>query len=390
MKALEKRQTGTWLAAAIADPYRKLASIALAIVLWFLLNHQIEGTKELEMRLVVVDPQRTTRPNVHQVSVELPLDLVVGRRFFAADKVIETVKVMLRGPRGRIDMIDKGRDSIDLQVKGLLANNRTNPEDATSTEFVEFTVADIQRTLDLTDIEIELTPDRIRLEVENIRSHPVELSPAVVDLHVDDQDLGKRLRLDTATFSHLRAHILGPASSIEVFKSRPPGTKPLQAWIKGAASERQITAILELAAEHRALGLRLEETPSMTIPMLPYTEMFELEVPLRVDDLALPAALQGHYRPDPDLRTKVVRIRAGGRLLALLTFLRDDPNKLKAWAIENLRLNIWIAPIEPESTPPADFLCAAVLVLQGELRPSVERNECELAQTELFRLRRIP
>jgi hypothetical protein len=388
MRSIEKRQTRRWLA-AFHDPYRKLAAIVLAIGLWFLINLQIEDSKTLTMRLVVVDQQRTTRPNTHQVSVELPLGLIVGRKFLDGDTVIETVKVELSGPRGRIETIDK--EPIDLQVRGLLTNERTK-SDAASQGFVEFTKADIQRTLQLSkDIRIELSPARIRLQVESIKNYPLELSPSVIDLHVDDPDLAKRLRLDTATFSHQTAVILGPASELEKI-NRSPGAKLLHAWLKGAASERQITTVVDLAAEHKDLGLRLEETPSMTIPLLPYTEMFELEVPILIDDLALPVALQGKYRPDPEARTKTVRVKAGGRLLAYLTSLRDGPdkNQLRAWALANLRLNLWVAPLEPDAPPPADFLCSAVLTLQGPLRSGVERNECELGQTELFRLRRIP
>ena len=130
----------------------------------------------------------------------------------------------------------------------------------------------------------------------------------------------------------------------------------------------------------------------MTIPMRPYTETFELEVPIYVDDLALPTPLQGQYRPEPEMRTRTVRIRAGGRLLSHLTSLRDqtDKSQLRAWALANLRLYLWVEPREDDAPPPAEFLCSAVLVLQGSLRPSVERNECELAQTELFQLRRKP
>ena len=391
MKTLEKRQARSWLGALFADPYRKLAAVVLAIGLWLMLNLQVEDEKVLVMRLAVVDPQRKTSPLAHQISVELPTDQVVGRRFFRADTVIDTATVVLRGSRGKIDTIDAF--PIDLQVKGLLTGDRGDTASTTTVGFVEFTVADIEQTEALRDITIELQPSRIRLEVENIQSQPIDLSAAVVELHVDDPDgFGKRLRLDTATYSPQRVHVLGLASSIEKFNLRAPGTKPLLARLKSAVNERQITTILELNAAPE-LGLRLKETtPSMTIQVLPFTEMFELEVQLDVDDLALPVELQGRYLIDPETRTKVVRIRAGGQLRTHLTFLREnaDQNKLRAWALENLRLNVWIPAMQPGAAAPDDIQCEAMLVLQGALRASVDRTECELAQTELFRLRKTP
>jgi len=386
MKTLEKRKARKLLGAAFSDPYRILASIALAIGLWFVLNSQVESSVRVTVRLAATSPQRTTAPLTNQLSIELPTEQVVGRRFFDGDNVIETITIQLNGPRHLIDTIEKdNRDNrVDLQVKRWLRADWTNRKDC------EFTAADIERNKALEGVRIEMDPRLIRLEVEKITDLPLELSTSLVDLQVDDpESLGKRLRLDTATFSPARAVILGPASSITTFQSRAPGNRPLKARLKGGGSERQITTILELTAAPE-LGLRLAETPSMTIQVLPVTEVFELEVPLDVDDLALPADLQGDYQPDPATRTKVVRIRAGGKFRARLTSLREhnDKSQLGDFALAYLRLTVWIPPPEAGSLPPPEIAREAILVLVGPERFSVDRNECELDQPETITLRK--
>jgi hypothetical protein len=202
-----------------------------------------------------------------------------------------------------------------------------------------------------------------------------------------DEELAARLRRETAEFSPDVVRVLGPASSLDQLRTRIG--KPLRARLRSSGNERQLTAILELAADPE-LGLRLATTPSMTVQVQPILRVFELELPLDVDDLALPAAMRGQFHPDA--KTRMVRIKAGGELRARLVALGEDADRkrLHDWAAAHLRLSIWIPPLEPGAAYGPEIVREARLVLRGPLQTTADRNDFALAETVSVTLRRTP
>jgi len=231
-----------------------------------------------------------------------------------------------------------------------------------------------------------MEPERVSLVVEKLVDRPLHLDLEQVDLLVDEQ-LGNRLRRETAVFTPEKPLLLGPASSLAQFPAK--GQKPLLARLRTTANERYLTAILELTAPP-ALGLRIVPTPSLTIQVLPNTRVFEFDVPLRVDDLALPEEMRGLYAPEN--RVQRVRVKAGGQLQSTLVNLSEDADrqKLADWAGAHLRLDVWIPPPGPGGTYGPEIVREARLVLRGPLQASVDRTECELAQPVSVTLRRRP
>ncbi len=375
----ENRRVRGLFAALVADPGRKLLALVLAVMLWFFINSQITREVLKPLSLLTVGTQQAVGSGLNQLAVVLPTDKVIGVRFLDGDRPIDTVTVHLSGPRYLVDTLND--EALSLVI------TRFASIDWTSRTSVEFQASDILRgSRALQDVGLELEPSRVRLEVERIDELPIPLSLDVVDL-VGDQFAG-RLRKDTAEFSPPSARVLGPASSIKQFREQPQRFK---AQLKGAPNERQVTAIVELVAPAN-LGLRLAETPSLSIKVRPEMRVFQLDVPLRIDDQALPRDLWGRYEIADGQLTRPVRVRAGGGLLAELVNVSDDSdkNRLKEWVRAHMRLLVWLPPLEPGAAPPNEPVIEAKLVLRGPVQARVDADEYELDELVSVVLRRKP
>lgn len=382
MKAQPRAVRG-WLAMIAADPWRKLVSIGLGITLWFFLDSQITRSLTVPMPLVAIGRLETAQlPFIRRLAVELPTDRVVGRTFADSshpETAITQVDVTLTGPRYLIDKLEDQR--LDLRV------SRFGDTDWSTRTSVEFTAADIdrgQRLLQDSDIRINLHPSSVRLNVERIDSRSMPLTLEVVEMLQLEPTLQSRLRPDTARFSPPAARILGPASSLAALDQL--GSKPFRARMSNPGSSKETTAVLELAAPAE-LGLRLAETPSLTIGLMAVTRVFEVELPIQVDDAALPANLRGQYLPEKN--TALVRIRAGGALMTNLAF-RESEGKLADFAAEYLRLDVFVERQAPGAILGDELSRVARLALRGALLDTVEAIDYQLDQPLLVRLLKKP
>jgi hypothetical protein len=382
MKQDKRKPRGLWPMIA-ADPLRKLASVALAIGLWFFLNSQITRDLPLRMPLTTVgNLEAAAGPFSRRLAIELPTNRVVGRGFYDANRAatpIEDVVVTLSGPRYLIDNLEGQR--LDLRITKFVG---TDWSERTS---IEFTAADIDRNLRALqdeDVRISIDPPSVRLDVEKIQDRAQTLSLDDVELVQLDPTLEARLRRDTAKFAPDTVRILGPAGSLAAFP--PRGTKPFRARLGNPGNAKEATAILELAAAPE-LGLRLAETPSVSIQLMPVTRIFEVELPIVVDDAALSAELRGTFRPEKE--TALVRIRAGGTLMSQMAF-REAEGKLSEFAAEYLRLDVFLERPTPGAPLGSEFSRVARLSLRGTLQDTVEPTDYKLDQPLLVRLIRKP
>ena len=102
MSARRRRKRRGLLGAIIADPYRKLAAIALAIGLWYYLDNQVHEPREVPVTLTakgVIPPPGGPR---HKLDVQLGTEDYFGERFLAGDEELSTVVLHLRGPKSTV------------------------------------------------------------------------------------------------------------------------------------------------------------------------------------------------------------------------------------------------------------------------------------------------
>ncbi len=372
----DKRRAPGVFAAIVADPVRKLIAIGLGLLLWLFVNSRITNHTQRQVPLVTAGPQVSAGVGSDRLVVVLPTDRVVGKRFLEGEKAIDRVGIRVSGPRHRVAEIEESR--LDLQIIKFL------DLDWGSRTSVEFTAADLRSEKLLQDLHVELVPPRVRLEVELIEEQPFQLSLDLVEL-IEDEQFARRVQVDTAEFAPGKAVVLGRAIDLDRFKKR--AGKPFRATVKSAGNERQVTASLELVGGVDS-GLRFQSVPILTMQLRPLTEPFDMELPIVVDDLALPAELRGKYEPEAKVRT--VRIKVGGNLRSQLVNLREggDQRKLVEWAAANLRLYVHIARPDGGGGLPAEFAREARVLYVGRQHQLVDRNECLLDETVLVKLRR--
>lgn len=368
-------------AALAADPYRKLIAVVLAVGMWFFVNGQITGSTVRTVSLQCVGSVRSGEEEFgSRLAVVLPDDRVVGRRFMNGTEEIQSVKVHLSGPRFSIERLENQKEPLNLEI------TRFGSLDWSTRREIELTAADIRPDIrGLEGLDIELEPSRIRLEVERIESTPLRLSlEDSVLLDVPDDETLSRLRLDTADFQPPEARILGPAPSIA--KIRQPGLKPLRARVRRVTGERTVSATLELAVD-KELGLTLAEAPTVTFQVQPELSVYQFELPVVVDDLALPPNQRGLYQAEHE--TMLVRVSVGGQLRT--TLKAREPAQQQTWAAENMRLLVVMEPLAGGAVydRPEYVFAARLVVLETPLL-TVDHSERALDGGVSVTLRRRP
>jgi hypothetical protein len=368
----DKRRRGLW-GALTADPWRKLLAITLAVMSWFFVDSRINRKISVPLALQFVGSRAATGVPVNRIAVVLPTDRVVGLRFLDGDRVIDTAEVVLSGPRYRVDEVERG--PLDLQITTL---NRVDWNTRTSEVFTAEDVRAGAQAL-LKDLQIELVPQRIRVEVERLESQEVQLSTQLVE--IDERAFEGRLVQDSAEFTPPTATLRGPAIALEEFNKR---SGKLFRTTMTAAGDRQVRGQLDPIQPGQ---VALASPVMLTMTLRPRTELFDnLDVPILVDDRALPPEVRGVYQPDAP--SKKVRIRAGGDLRLELARARDDsPDALREFVNANLRLHVLLLPgqslgnvIEPR----------AMLLLVSKLAANVARDECLLDEVVVVILKRAP
>lgn len=376
----EKRKPRSLLGMLAADPYRKLAAVALAVGLWFYLNSQITKTVPYQMQLATIGTQETgSAPFNRRIAVMLPTDRVVAKQFYDGDKKIEYVTAKFSGQTFRIDALEN--EPLDLRISNFVGMDWSKP-----TSSIELSAADVQRNLrSLQDVEITFDPPRIRLEVERIDPRPERLQLGDVEILGLDPAIEQRLRKDTAKFSPEVVNIVGSASNLAKFPAT--GSSPFRARFSAVGNARgEISTLLELNAPPE-LGLSLQPKPSLTIQLMPVTQFFNLELPVIVDDLSLAPSQRGYQPENP---TETVRVRAGGTLMAQLVSLQSSEETLREWVKNYLRLEVWIEPPTGGASYLPEIQREPRLRLRGQLQATADPGDYALDPVVLIRLHRKP
>ncbi|MBL8734103.1 MAG: hypothetical protein JNN13_17145 [Planctomycetes bacterium] len=376
---VERRRFRGFFANLVDDPYRKLAAVGLGFMLWLFIDRQITSSCERSLPLTVVGLQGASGPVGDRLAVQLPTDRVVELGFFNGEQALENVRATLRGPKYRIDALRE--QQIALTISAFLSR------DWSVNQSVEFTAADLGADQLPRGVTIEFDPPRLRLDVERIGDTTIRLdSLERVDL-VADQG-ADRLILASARFNPEEAVVLGTAKQIQEFKKRTG--KLFRAVAHLQPNAKQVSVRLDLIADAKT-GLRLEQSPLLTIDVRPEMQLFTIEVPMLVDDTALPEELRGRFKLEQ--RSRQVRIQAAGALKSELITRLDSQDKgaIADWAAENLRLLLMVPRPEPGAALGATIDVNARLLIVGKiLRTQVDRSEYQLDEQVVVTLRQTP
>lgn len=352
-----RRKHSRW-AAVVADPYRKLAAIALAVGLWFYLDTQVSQRIDVDFTLQAVNQAARTAPEPEvgkTLQVNLPLGVVSVRGFVnpATERTLPEVKIWFSGPKYVVESL--------LGAQMVLSVGPFQDRKWDEIEVLEFSAADIRRTDRLLQsVTLEMDPPRVRINLERNVTKTFTLKADLVELQFrpgDEERLRQRLRMDRTEFTRDVLTVRGPKSRVDGFPER--GRSPFRALVEPINSERQVAGAIAINSGDAALVLDAQTT--ITIPLIPRHSEFTVELPIRVDDLSLPERLRGRYRPDEP--TKLVKIKASGELESKLLGIGDPEERLR-WARQHLRLAVWIPPRdETDSYPEVDVRDARLELL---------------------------
>ena len=375
----ERRRRGLW-GAIVDDPYRKLAAIGLAVFLWFFIDSRITKTITRTLPLGVAGQREASGEVFDALTVLLPTDLVLGKNFLGPDGGrIEHVDVIISGPRFRIDALENER--LRLFVRKFLGrewgrrggDNVPNPS-----ETIDFTAADIQKDLLTREVHFELVPSRVQLEVQRLDRIGVPLLADIVQVEADA--LGDRVLYETARFSPEEAVILGPAVGMSQLRNRDG--KVFRVTLVPAPNDREASGQIEIIGGHQ-LGISFERAPIMLVQLRPQSEVFTLDVPVAVDDGALPPEARGHFVPDK--ASLLVRVRAAGELRRTLSVMHGEAREVLAnWVKDNLRLCVYV----PRPEPAGGVELEAFLVPVGKRLARCAPGDYELADGVVVKLSR--
>lgn len=381
----DRRGKHRFLQALIADPYRKLASVALAIGLWYFIDTQISQDYPVTAALRHVNqsarsPGVTTPGNTLEVLLPTSKVAVLGFVDPKTQERINEVRLVFSGPKYLIDNLKGGRQLILSAgpFPGRLWQNA---------EVVEFTAASIARTdRVLHELRIAMQPAVVQVLIEPKHNRQFTLSKENVELQFrtaeDAQNLLPRLRWEGAEFHQEQVTVIGPKNRLDRFPA-DPATRPFQALVAPINAERQVSGNVNLNLPADDVDMELDVITTVTIPLLPKQEQYRVEIPIYVDDLSLPQSLQGRYQPSqPSME---VNISVSGQLKTILGNLEDGEPR-KKWARENLRLDVWIQPREKEQDFGAELTVEARLQPVGPLRDQVDPIHYSLAQTAAVKL----
>jgi hypothetical protein len=372
----------TRLGAITADPYRKLASIALAIGLYYFLDKQITKPLDVTLGLRAVGSAAAAAADVanRQDLLVITSDNVTNLGFVdAADEhPLQHVVIHLVGPKFIVQGFERNQPHFVAGPFQKVDWNRVSS--------VEFTAADLRPVDQPQDVAKNMDPPQVRIVVEQNNSTDVAVKLDSCELELprgDEQSIRDRMRPDTARFSRPVVRISGPASSLDRFQRQ--GGKPLVLTLS-IVSGRSLSGKLRLNSDDKLL--RADEMPTLVaLDLLPSHKEFNVELLIKVDDLSLPEAMQGKYQPRE--HSKLVTIKAAGELQSQLAGY-EDAQEAAAWARQYLRLTVWIErPTDAASYTPTLALAARLEVL-GPLAIRLDPSMYGLTDTVTITLERRP
>ena len=290
----------------LSDPWRKLASILLALLLWYYLNSLV--TTPISSRLEV----RLNTPG-DGINVTLPgkdyrlVRIVDGET--NEPLLLDEVVLRLEGPNDKISRLER-QQSWGAQMTMLeVQSNPPQPP------FITFQIDDLQHATEAAEFDpllVSMTPRTVRLELSKNADEDVLLSMDNLDVKFGDSDID-RLDLEDPRF---------PTPSVTVF-----GSENLMRSIAvqrifdvdlrdvSIEDEPTLTVALKLKPTFADQGIELDPEALFVEFKVnpPWSDIYDLEVPVVVDEQMLAEGDRGNFVPES--AAVPVKIRIAGTLL---------------------------------------------------------------------------
>ncbi|GAB4146164.1 MAG: hypothetical protein Fur0037_14190 [Planctomycetota bacterium] len=387
-------QKRSWTRAIFSDPYRKLASIGLAIVFYFYIDKQVNLSHGFDVTLVTVDEASPSaaaknRADILQVVVPTSKVTVLGFRDAGSDTPLTNRRIRLE-VRGRKYAVEAVKRRTQPFVVGPFPS-----VDWDRTTGFDFTAADIAPDNLLQEVAISLDPPRVHIDL--LQNSELPVTPSLDQIAIDWVDRGDearlkdRLRRETAVFSREKIRIRGPTAELQELRSG--GRKPFRAALRARNEDREVEGTVTLNTGPTT-HLSMDEGVTVRIQVRADPQAFTLDIPILVDDRSLPPRLRGRYWPDiepkqgleganparPDLyQSMTVEVNVSGMLLSRLR--QFEKQQLAAWAAEHFRLRFWIPPPTNDEEAPQLPPVEARLEFLGPQASLYDQGDFTLAKT---------
>ena len=326
----ERLSLAAFGAALVGDPWRKIASLALAILLWHYLDAQISDRTMRTLDLVPTheaDKPDTSMKSALFVQFDMKTYGVIGFDDPRGDNLRTAVQLYLEGSKRLIAMLDEN--------PGFLVRIEPTTDGAAIDERnAVFTSQDL-RPIDprFEELKFRMEPPRIRVRLGENITEPILLTPARVDQTTlpNATSFANRIRWEDATFEPASVVLSGPRPLLKPLSSREV---PLLRFGSGPLVPNGGRLRIALQPLPQIEGVRIDAASvTMEVPLRTDPRTFRLQhVPVMLYE---PARLRGRYR----LRNEtvdLVEIEAEGTLEARLSAM--SPDELRDWTRGNALL----------------------------------------------------
>ncbi len=379
-RSLPNRRKRRILAAIVADPYRKLAAIGLATGLWYFLNLQLERTDTLEFQL------ETKGSAPGQIHVDFGNDRIVATGFLAGGEPLpnNAVAIHFTGPSADIEALRRKRPELRVDLEDRVT-------DGLASGFVDFDVDKLILPSAFAGLSMVMEPAVIRVNIDRLDNLEITLDLARhVYLDVDDEEVRRRLRLDSATFSPEKVEVTGPTREMERLQAAiQSGEQPFRVTVAPRQTDKNLSVAVMLRAPWRQLRAG---GSTLTMKVAQKTDSYTMKVPIDIYEQALPQEDQGQYQVKDGETLRQITLEAGGPVLLDLVPIGSRPEgqrqaALDQWAKDNIAL---IVALRPEDIGEGQITREATLVFFSGLGDRVERSDYNVTSGALVTLTRKP
>lgn len=316
------------------DPWRKLASLALALLLWYWLDSR--ATLETTYS-TVVDFNDSSNLTNNVIRVELPTDDYRFKGLVDGDNGAPLVG-------GKAQLTLSGATSVVKAVENqLIYTVRAASKDVVfqgGEYFLTVRLGDLHhQKAEFDGIKNGLSPRTIRVILaKNERINVALGNGKKVAIEWDDPK--QRRRKKKMSFSPTAVEIFGPLEQLRGIEKKEVFLVKIRA---AEIQDNQVTKVLELRKEIAAKGFQIGrgQSVSVVIDFHPPWEEYDLaSVPVVVDMHAMPPADQNKYTWLPERLNLTLKV--AGALHSELASLGGQKKVDRVWTADHARLMIFL------------------------------------------------